>query len=278
MEEHYEIENIEQLRAVADVLRLRIIDILREQPMTVTQLGEKLGMAPAKVHYHVRELERVGLLKLVETREKGGILEKYYQPIARVIGVERTLLSAPPDESIATLGALLSQVRENFLSAFQQVMERREENPMLSLGFTRLYLTPDELKSVLKHIEELAKPFEQPRGVEGEREVVASLLVYPEAQTERPSLAAPTPTVSMAQVVGTMHISRAELEKALAEGRRLNVTVVGICQFADDIPAELAERAIERIHVIGKLFAPPAIREALLKKEGRQDKRDRRPR
>lgn len=180
MEEHYEIENIEQLRAVADVLRLRIIDILREQPMTVTQLGEKLGMAPAKVHYHVRELERVGLLKLVETREKGGILEKYYQPIARVIGVEQTLLSVPPGESIAALSAWLGQVRESFLGAFQQVVEQKVAKPMLSLAFTRLYITPEELNAVVKHIEELVKPYEQPRGVDGEREVVGTLLIYPE--------------------------------------------------------------------------------------------------
>ncbi len=74
------------------MLRLRIIDLLQGHPMTVTQLGEIMGMAPAKVHYHVRELERVGLLQLVETREKGGILEKYYQPIAKDISVSRNLL------------------------------------------------------------------------------------------------------------------------------------------------------------------------------------------
>ena len=72
MLESYEIENIEQLRAIADMLRLRIFEMLQQKPMTVTQLGEELGEAPAKVHYHVRELEKVGLLRLVETCEKGG--------------------------------------------------------------------------------------------------------------------------------------------------------------------------------------------------------------
>lgn len=33
-------------------------------------------LARSDAHYHVRELERVGLVQLVETREKGGILEK----------------------------------------------------------------------------------------------------------------------------------------------------------------------------------------------------------
>src|SRR5437867_13261433 len=113
MQEHYELETLEQLRAIADLLRLRIIDVLKERPMTVTQLGELLGMAPAKVHYHVRELEKVGLLRLVETREKGGILENYYQPIAREIDVAKGLLhSAPPDELIATLRDWVEQIKE----------------------------------------------------------------------------------------------------------------------------------------------------------------------
>jgi DNA-binding transcriptional ArsR family regulator len=101
MLERYEIETLEQLRAIADVRRLRIVDLLREQPLTVTQLGERMGLAPAKVHYHVRELEKVGLLRLVETREKGGILEKYYQAIAREVCVpDGLLLTAPSDETI----------------------------------------------------------------------------------------------------------------------------------------------------------------------------------
>src|SRR5712692_8758246 len=112
MLENYEIETNEQLRAIADMRRARILELLRDQPMTVTQLGELMGEAPAKIHYHVRELEKVGLLRLVETREKGGILEKYYQPIAREISVEKALLSAPSDESQAMLRTLLDQITE----------------------------------------------------------------------------------------------------------------------------------------------------------------------
>src|SRR6516162_2747016 len=134
MLEHYEIENIEQLRAVADMLRLRIFEVLQQRPMTVTQWGEELGEAPAKVHYHVRELEKVGLLRLVETREKGGILEKYYQPIAREISVEKSLLSAPPDEALAMTGALLNQMKDGFQGAFRESLKQKDSKPRVSLG------------------------------------------------------------------------------------------------------------------------------------------------
>ena len=51
--EVYELETIEQMRAVADELRQRIITQLLEKPMTVTQVGEQLGLSPAKIHYHI---------------------------------------------------------------------------------------------------------------------------------------------------------------------------------------------------------------------------------
>jgi DNA-binding transcriptional ArsR family regulator len=265
MIERYEIENIEQLRAISDMLRIRILDILMERPMTVTQLGEVLDMAPAKVHYHVRELEKVGLLRLVETREKGGILEKYYQPIAREFSANTILLSAPPDEAVTVTGAWLNQLRDGFLRALRKAIERREKNPRLSTGFARLYITAEEQIQLSRQVAELLRPYENRRGIEGEEEVVAAMIVYPQAEsTELQAL--PGLSTQRTWVVGTVEFQRADLEKAVQEGKRLRINVTGICSFADDISADLAESAIEQFQVIGKLFAPAAVREVLAKK------------
>lgn len=273
MLERYEIENIEQLRAIADMLRLRIIDILQKQPMTVTQLGEALGVAPAKVHYHVRELERVGLVRLVETREKGGILEKYYQPVARDIRVERSLLSAPTGEAIATISAWLGQVNNNFLGALRKELEQKGEkheiSAVLGLGFSRLFITHDELRELYKQMQELFKPYESSRNIEGEQEILAMMLTYPEGQSATSSETSALLRLGQldaGQVVGVVRYNRAELEKMLVEGKRLDIMVVGVCQFADDVSVELAELAVEHLNVIGQLFASPEVREVLLKK------------
>src|SRR6516164_1819443 len=160
MLESYEIENIDQLRAIADMLRLRIFEVLQQRPMTVTQLGEELGEAPAKVHYHVRELEKVGLLRLVERREKGGILEKYYQPIAREISVEKSVLSAPLDEALAMTGAWLNQIKDGFQRALRVALEQKDAKPRMALGFTRLYVTSEEHEYLCKQLMEFIKPYE----------------------------------------------------------------------------------------------------------------------
>lgn len=270
MLEHYEIENIEQLRAIADMLRLRIIDLLQKKPMTVTQLGDELDVAPAKVHYHVRELEKVGLLHLAETREKGGILEKYYQPVAREISVEKSLLSAPPDEALAMTGAWLNQIKDGFQQAFRRALEMRDAKPRMSIGFTHMYVTAEEQEQLCKQIAELLKPYEERRGIQGEQEVMGSVLVYPVGASLAGTLPAALPrSETPAQntwAVGAADYSRVDLEKSLAEGTRMHINVIGVCRFTDDISADLADRAIEYFHIIGKLIASQEVHEVLLKK------------
>lgn len=267
MQENYEIENLDQLRAIADMRRLRIIELLRERPMTVTQLGDLLGESPAKVHYHVRELEKVGLLCLVETREKGGILEKYYQPIAREISVEKQLLAVPTDEALAAASRLLNQIKEGFQSALRTALSQKDQPPKMTFGFMNTYLTAEEQEQLSKQIFELIKPYENRRGIAGEQEMLYTLLVYPREPSEPAPSRRTNPTFENTQIVGTATFNRADLEKAQASNKHLNIDVIGLCKFTDDITAELADHAIDRFQLIGTLQAPPAVREVLMEKQ-----------
>jgi len=63
--------------------------------------------------------------------------------------------------------------------------------------------------------------------------------------------------------VGLQHLGRADLEQAVAAGRRLQVQVVGLARIADDVTPELAAAAIESVTVLGAFQASPAVRRAL---------------
>jgi len=63
--------------------------------------------------------------------------------------------------------------------------------------------------------------------------------------------------------VGLQHFSRADLERAVAAGQRLQVQVVGLARIADDVSPELARAAIESVTVLGAFQAPAAVRRAL---------------
>jgi DNA-binding transcriptional ArsR family regulator len=270
MLESYEIHTVEQLRAVADVLRIQIIEALIEQPMTVTQVGELLGIAPAKIHYHVRELEKVGLLQLVETREKGGILEKYYQPIARDFSVAYGLfLSASSDDSLAATGAYIDEVKLGFQRAMRASLERKDEQPFLMLGSGRLYVTKEEHKEIEKKIVDLFKAYETRRGIEGEQLATYTVIGYPLAASQQDTLSSESEEALLTEggwTVGSVSFNSSDLEKVVAEGRRLRLNVTGICTFGDDISPELADQAIAELHLVGKLKASPAVRDVLLGK------------
>jgi Arc/MetJ-type ribon-helix-helix transcriptional regulator len=63
--------------------------------------------------------------------------------------------------------------------------------------------------------------------------------------------------------VGLQHVSRADLERAVAAGQRLQLQVVGLARIADDVPPDLASAAIESVTVLGAFQASPAVRRAL---------------
>lgn len=83
LQESLLLEDLEKIKSVADPLRVKILQILIERQATVKQVADLLGQSSAKMHYHVKELERHQLIKLVQTIEKGGILEKYYRAVAK---------------------------------------------------------------------------------------------------------------------------------------------------------------------------------------------------
>jgi DNA-binding transcriptional ArsR family regulator len=73
----------EQLRAVNNVVRHRILGILRDGSATITQLADKLGLAKGSSSYHVRLLEKAGLVEVVSTRKVRGVTERYYARTSR---------------------------------------------------------------------------------------------------------------------------------------------------------------------------------------------------
>ncbi|MDP4025306.1 CopG family transcriptional regulator [Methylobacterium sp. NEAU 140] len=63
--------------------------------------------------------------------------------------------------------------------------------------------------------------------------------------------------------LGLRRIDRATLEAAQAEGRRLDIRVLGLATIAPDVSPDLARAAIGSLSVLGSLQASPAVRAAL---------------
>jgi DNA-binding transcriptional ArsR family regulator len=74
----------EQLRALGDDVRGRIVGLLRDRAASATELAEALGMPKGTVAHHVKVLEKAGLIHVVATRRVRAVTERYYGRVARL--------------------------------------------------------------------------------------------------------------------------------------------------------------------------------------------------
>lgn len=78
------ITTTEQLKAVADPTRDRILGIIQQQPATAKQIATRLNMAPGTIGHHLQVLEAAGLAQVAARRLVRGIVAKYYTRTARI--------------------------------------------------------------------------------------------------------------------------------------------------------------------------------------------------
>jgi DNA-binding transcriptional ArsR family regulator len=78
------IEDPEALQALSHPLRVRILDALRE-PDSAAAVARRLGEARQKVNYHLKELERSGLVVRTGERRNGNFVESLYRSSARTL-------------------------------------------------------------------------------------------------------------------------------------------------------------------------------------------------
>lgn len=76
-----------ELRGGLTSLRREVLEALRE-PGSATTLAPRLGESRQRINYHLRELEKAGLVELVEERPRRGCTERVVRATARAVLVE----------------------------------------------------------------------------------------------------------------------------------------------------------------------------------------------
>jgi DNA-binding transcriptional ArsR family regulator len=98
----YEVAVIEDpaaAEASLDPMRARLLAELAE-PLSATMLAARVGLPRQKVNYHLKTLERHGLLELIEERRKGNVTERVMRATATSYVISPTALAAvQPDPS-----------------------------------------------------------------------------------------------------------------------------------------------------------------------------------
>lgn len=78
----------EALRAAVNPLAWKILNILNERPSYPQELAKKLKINEQNVYYHIRQLQKSGLIECISEEKKQGAVCKYFVPTAQAFGVE----------------------------------------------------------------------------------------------------------------------------------------------------------------------------------------------
>jgi len=87
------IEDAAAAEVSLDPVRARLLAELAE-PASATMLSTRVGLPRQKVNYHLRALEKHGLVELVEERRKGNVTERMMRATAASYVISPTALAA----------------------------------------------------------------------------------------------------------------------------------------------------------------------------------------
>ncbi len=139
-------------RALADPLRIRLLECLWGRPQSAKELAAWVGMAPDRLYHHLAQLEQARLIEIAEYRRlPGGKVERVYRPTP----VEPPGDEATPLEFADFLGVMLEATRADITAASmaREAGERRE----ITLQRTTVRLSEAELVTLREHLLSLVR-------------------------------------------------------------------------------------------------------------------------
>jgi DNA-binding transcriptional ArsR family regulator len=147
-----EIDDPRFVKALAHPLRIHILRILEDRTASPRELADELGAKLPNVSYHVRFLERLGVLKLVDTQPRRGALEHYYQANGRLRVTGKAWAQVPDLVKNAMVAATLDQIVDYvqagaMIGGFDRADAHASRQPVLldAQGFKELGGALDEL-------------------------------------------------------------------------------------------------------------------------------------
>jgi DNA-binding transcriptional ArsR family regulator len=117
----------QQIKAYVHPVRMSIIDLLAEEKLTVSEVAKKFGVHPATITHHFKLLKKTELIKLVEKRDTGRNIEKYYRAVALNFEVKLR-----KDKSVNRKALGLSILRNSLSTAIRDVKDW-DSKPVIAL-------------------------------------------------------------------------------------------------------------------------------------------------
>src|SRR5262245_16644742 len=154
------IDDPRYVKAMSHPLRVRILAMLDERKASPNQLAGWLGASLGTVAYHVRTLEHLGLIELVDETRVRGAVEHHYRSRERPVVTADGWAQAPPIAKQAAVGSSLDVIADYARASAaaggfdrQDAQLRRALLRLDAKGFTQLSKACDKLLEQAEKIE-----------------------------------------------------------------------------------------------------------------------------
>jgi len=191
MEDTFVIDSVDQLKVFADPLRQRILQSFCCNPATTKQIATEMGEKSTRLYHHVHLLEEIGFIKIVDTKQNRGTIEKYYQSAAKKFVIDHALMgqtgqdagNTPADKNllINTLQACLVEARDFFVPEMADAEGKKEAPSMIARSKIRLSKT--QMDAFIERCCDLMEELSALESDDGELMYSLTLALFP-VQTE----------------------------------------------------------------------------------------------
>lgn len=162
MEKRKTLSTIEEIKAYNDPYRMEILFTLEKigRPATGKEIADVMNEVPAKVHYHIKKMEKARILEIVQTKEINGIMAKYYQPTAEEFNITNKYMddaskSMMSNETYKLVGRIFDKAKDEYIDNIEKLTGDNGEEGTISHG--ELCLTDEQAKELREYIMKIMK-------------------------------------------------------------------------------------------------------------------------
>lgn len=143
-----------QIKAYVNPTRIVILNMLIKKKRTVTSVAKELNVHPANLTHHFKLLEKAGLIKLVEKKDTGKNLEKYYRAVAI------NYIVSPNSTTGLNKNAIALSILNNDLTSTISNMPKNDKRIVAAL-LASVKLLPDDIKKLVNELKKIIAKYKK---------------------------------------------------------------------------------------------------------------------
>ena len=148
MQETFKIKDLEQVRLLADPLKLDLLRAFAEGDKTTKNVATELGQKVTKLYRHVDALYEAGLLEIVQETRKRGTIERTFRAVARRFEADQSLFIDDEGDAGQSAARELLRAGENEIL---QAIEIAESDEVIVSRF-RVKATPERIAELRRSL------------------------------------------------------------------------------------------------------------------------------